>query len=98
MDDGGGPVQVVGYSGDVTPCAGLTELAQEADVLVVECNGRHTPPGVPTAHMDEEAIRALVAAHPGTQLILTHLGEQVDTASLAGAGVTIPDDFERLTV
>jgi ribonuclease Z len=91
-------VQVVGYSGDVTPCAGLTELAREADVLVLECNGRHTPPGVPTSHMDEESVRALAAAHPDTLLILTHLGEQVATASLAGTGVIIPDDFERLTV
>src|ERR1700722_36225 len=95
---GGDQVQVVGYSGDVTPCAGLTELAREADVLVVECNGRHTPPGVPTSHMDEESVRALAAAHPDTHLILTHLGEQVDTASLVGPGVTVPDDFERLTV
>jgi ribonuclease Z len=95
---GGAQVQLIGYSGDVTPCAGLTELATEADVLVVECNGRHTPPGVPTAHMDEESIRVLAAAHPDTHLILTHLGEQVDTASLVGTGVTIPDDFEQLTV
>jgi ribonuclease Z len=97
-DHGGDQVQVVGYSGDVTPCAGLTELAREADVLVVECNGRHTPPGVPTSHMDEESVSALAGAHPDTHLILTHLGEQVDTASLSGTGVTIPDDFERLTV
>ncbi len=62
--DSGGRVQVVGYSGDVTPCAGLAELAREADVLVVECNGRHTPPGVPTAHMDEEAILALRRGPP----------------------------------
>src|ERR1700722_591139 len=95
---GGVQVQLIGYSGDVTPCAGLTELAREADVLVLECNGRHAPPGVPTSHMDEESIRALAAAHPDTHLILTHLGEQVDTASLVGRGVTIPDDFERLTV
>jgi ribonuclease BN (tRNA processing enzyme) len=88
--------QVVGYTGDVTPCAGLTELAQAADVLVLECNGRHTPPGVPTTHMDEESVRALQAAHPDVRLILTHLGEQVDLASLHG--VTVPDDFERLTV
>ncbi len=88
--------RVVAYSGDTTPCAGLTELAAQADVLVVECNGRHTPPGVPTSHMDEESVRALQAAHPDVHLILTHLGEQVDTASLSG--VTVPDDFERLTV
>ncbi|HEX4433770.1 MAG TPA: ribonuclease Z [Acidimicrobiales bacterium] len=88
--------QVVGYTGDVTPCAGLTELAESADVLVLECNGRHTPPGVPTTHMDEESVRAVQAAHPDVRLILTHLGEQVDLASLRG--VTVPDDFERLRV
>jgi ribonuclease Z len=91
-----GLARVVGYSGDVTPCAGLTELAHEADVLVLECNGRHTPPGVRTSHMDERSVRDLAAAYPDTKLILTHLGEQVDTASLPG--MTIPDDFERLTV
>jgi ribonuclease Z len=93
FDRGG---RTIGYSGDTTPCEGLTELARAAEVLVVECNGRHTPPGVPPAHMDEESIRALQAAHPDVHLILTHLGEQVDLASLPG--VTVPDDFERLTV
>jgi len=88
--------RTIAYSGDTTPCDGLTELAREADVLVVECNGRHTPPGVPPVHMDEDAIRALRSAHPEVHLVLTHLGEQVDTASLPG--VTIPDDFDRLDV
>jgi ribonuclease BN (tRNA processing enzyme) len=88
--------QIIGYSGDTTPCDGLSELAREAEVLVVECNGRHTPPGVPSAHMDEESVRALQGDHPDVHLILTHLGEQVDTASMTG--VTVPDDFERLTV
>ena len=88
--------QVIGYSGDTTPCDGLSELAREAEVLVVECNGRHTPPGLPSTHMDEESIRGLQSAHPDVHLVLTHLGEQVDTASMPG--VTVPDDFERLTV
>ena len=88
--------QVVGYSGDTTPCPGLSELAREAEVLVLECNGRHTEPGVPSSHMDEESVGTLRDAHPDVHLVLTHLGEQVDTASLTG--VTIPDDFERLTV
>jgi ribonuclease BN (tRNA processing enzyme) len=86
----------VAYSGDTTHCEGLSELAGAADVLVVECNGRHTPPGVATSHMDEDSVRALQSEHPSLQLILTHLGEQVDTSALEG--VTIPDDFERLTV
>ncbi|HTU36733.1 MAG TPA: MBL fold metallo-hydrolase, partial [Acidimicrobiales bacterium] len=88
--------RIVAYSGDTTPCPGLTELAEGADVLVVECNGRHTPPGVPTAHMDEDSVRSLQAAHPDVRLVLTHLGEQVDLSSLSG--VTVPDDFERLHV
>jgi ribonuclease Z len=88
--------RVIGYSGDTTPCDGLSELAREAGVLVVECNGRHAPPGFPTSHMDEESVRALQAAHPDVHLVLTHLGEQVDTASMSG--LTVPDDFERLSV
>ena len=90
------PGQVVAYSGDTTPCDGLSELARESDVLVVECNGRHEPPGAPPAHMDEHSIRDLQAAHPDVHLVLTHLGEQVDTGSMAG--VTIPDDFGVLTL
>jgi ribonuclease Z len=88
--------RTVGYSGDTTPCEGLTELARESEVLVVECNGHHAAPGETPAHMDEESIRALQAAHPDLHLVLTHLGEQVDLASLPG--VTVPDDFERLSV
>jgi ribonuclease BN (tRNA processing enzyme) len=83
----------VGYSGDVRPCAGLTELVTEADVLVLECNGQHAGP---RTHMHEADVRELQARHPGTHLVLTHLGEQVDVSSMPG--VTIPDDFDRLTV
>jgi ribonuclease BN (tRNA processing enzyme) len=96
FDRGGGAGRVVGYSGDTTPCPGLDELAREADVLVVECNGKHGPPGAPPAHMSEDSVLALRAAHPDVHFILTHLGEQVDTSSLTG--VTIPSDFDRLTV
>ncbi|HSZ37213.1 MAG TPA: MBL fold metallo-hydrolase [Acidimicrobiales bacterium] len=85
--DGG----TLGYSGDVRPCAGLHELATEADALVLECNGQH---GGPKSHMHEADVRDLQAAHPETHFVLTHLGEQVDVSSMPG--VTIPDDFERL--
>ena len=88
--------QVVGYSGDTTPCDGLSELARESEVLVVECNGRHTPPGVPTVAHGRGVGPGPAGRPPRTQLILTHLGEQVDTASMTG--MTIPDDFERLMV
>ena len=85
--------RTVAYSGDVTPCPGLTELATESDVLVLECNGAHNGP---RSHMAEPDVRELQAAHPDTHFVLTHLGEQVDTTSMPG--VTIPSDFERLTV
>jgi len=84
--------RTVAYSGDVRPCAGLDELAENADVLVVECNGAHEGP---RTHMRETDVRELHEAHPGVHLVLTHLGEQVDTTSMPG--VTIPDDFDRLT-
>ena len=90
------PGAVIAYSGDTTPCDGLTELAREADALVVECNGKHLPPGAQPTHMDEDSIRELRAAHPDLHIVLTHLGEQVDTGSMPG--VTIPADFERLTL
>ncbi len=86
----------IGYSGDTTPCDGLSELARASDVLVVECNGKHLPPGAAPTHMDEDSIRDLQRAHPELHIVLTHLGEQVDTGSMPG--VTIPADFERLTV
>jgi ribonuclease Z len=96
-DSGDGPpAGLVAYSGDTTPCDGLDELARSAEVLVVECNGQHAPPGAPPSHMHEGDVRALRDAHPRVHLILTHLGERVDTSSVPG--VTVPDDFERLTV
>jgi ribonuclease BN (tRNA processing enzyme) len=85
--------QTVAYSGDVKPCAGLTELASEADVLVLECNGRHSGP---PSHMHEENVQSLASAHPGLHIIVTHLGEQVDVGKLEG--ITVPSDFDRLTV
>jgi ribonuclease BN (tRNA processing enzyme) len=85
--------KTLAYSGDVRPCDGLSELAREADVLVLECNGAH---GGPRTHMEEADVRELQAAHPDVHFVLTHMGEQVDTASMPG--VTIPEDFERLTV
>jgi hypothetical protein len=49
--------------------------------------------------MDEASVLALHAAHPDVHLVLTHLGEQVDTGALRGIdGITVPDDFDRLTV
>jgi ribonuclease BN (tRNA processing enzyme) len=85
--------RVVAYSGDVKPCPGLSELAGASDVLVLECNGRHDGP---VTHMHEDNVQELAAQHPDLHIIVTHLGEQVDPAKLDG--ITVPSDFERLTV
>jgi ribonuclease Z len=87
--------RVIGYSGDTQPCEGLTELAAAADVLVLECNGSHAS-GAPRSHMDEQSVRELRAAHPGTPFVLTHLGEHLDLAGIDD--VIVPDDFDRLTL
>jgi ribonuclease BN (tRNA processing enzyme) len=85
--------RTVGYSGDTRPCAGLDELAAEADVLVLECNGPHPPP---TSHMDAESVRSLRASFPGVPFVLTHLGGGVDASGINE--VTVPEDFETLSI
>jgi ribonuclease BN (tRNA processing enzyme) len=85
--------RVIGYSGDVKPCAGLTELAGQSGVLVLECNGHHSGP---RSHMDEDAVRELAAQHPNLHIVVTHLGDQVDVSKLTG--ITVPSDFEVLKV
>jgi len=87
--------RVIGYSGDVKPCAGLTELATASDVLVLECNGHHPEP---RSHMDEETVRDLARQHPDLHIVVTHLGDQVDVSKLTGAGITVPSDFEVMRV
>ena len=62
-------------------------------MLVLECNGRHDGP---VSHMHEENVQELAAQHPELHIIVTHLGEQVDVGKLGG--ITVPSDFERLTV
>jgi ribonuclease Z len=87
----------VGYSGDTRPCLGLDELAAASDVLVLECNGRHPWPNheQPT-HMFTDAVRQLRSRFPDVPFVLTHLGDDVDPADIAD--VTVPDDFQTLTV
>lgn len=76
---------VVGYSGDTRPCAGVDELAGEADVLVLECNGAHEA----KSHMDVGAVASLHERFPDTRILLTHVGGDV----VPPAGVELPDDL-----
>jgi len=85
--------QMVGYSGDTRPCAGLDELAESCAVLVLECNGPHPPPAV---HMDVPDVRALRERFPGVRLVFTHMGEGIDDGGIAD--VVVPEDFQTLTL
>lgn len=81
----------VGYSGDTHPCPGLDELAEGADVLVLECNSPHPH----HSHMDVEKVRAFREAHPGIPFLLTHMGAGVEAAGMTDT--VLPDDFQTLT-
>jgi ribonuclease Z len=88
--------RIIAYSGDTTPCPGLEELADQADVLVLECNGKHADPSHEATHMDEDAVGSLRDRHPDLTIVLTHMGEGVGKSGIEG--VTIPEDFDRLVV
>ena len=87
--------EIVGYSGDTRTCPGLEELAAEADVLILECNGPHDP-ALPVTHMDPTAVEGLHARHPDLPLVLTHLGAEPDTSTLTNT--VVPDDLEVLSL
>lgn len=84
------------YSGDTRPCAGLEELAANADILILECNSQHSSPSLPVTHMDVPAVRALRAQFPGLPFVLTHLGDDVIVDDLEN--VAVPNDFDSITV
>ena len=89
FDRGG---RTVGYSGDTRLCAGLEELAEASECLVLECNGRHPWP----SHMDIGSVKVLRDRHPDVKYLLTHLGGDVTAADVPG--FDLPDDFETVEV
>ncbi len=87
---------VLAYSGDTRPCAGLDELAANANTLILECNSQHSPPSLPVTHMDVPAVRALRDQYPHLPFVLTHIGRDVSVGDLEN--VTVPNDFASITV
>lgn len=85
--------RTIGYSGDTRPCAGLEELADNSDVLILECNGPHPPP---VTHMDVAAVEDLRRRYPHLPFVLTHLGPDLALEHLTD--VTVPDDLESISV
>ena len=70
----------VGFSGDSTLCAGLARAIRGCDLFVCECTGWGAP--VPGGHLWSEEVAELMAAHPSTTFLLSHLKER---HSLPGA-------------
>jgi ribonuclease BN (tRNA processing enzyme) len=85
--------RMIGYSGDTRPCSGLDRLAQEADALVLECNGPHPPPQI---HMGVDDVVTLRRRFPQLQLVLTHLGPGVEPAPMSSC--VVAEDFQIIEI
>lgn len=60
----------VGFSGDTTRCPGLYRAIAESDLFVCECTDWDRPV---ESHLWRAEVEALVAAHPQTIFLLSHL-------------------------
>jgi ribonuclease Z len=70
----GGDGATVGFSGDSSLCAGLERTLTVCDLFVCECTGWGKP--VPGGHLWSEQVAGLMAAHPETPFLLSHLAER----------------------
>jgi ribonuclease BN (tRNA processing enzyme) len=80
--------EVVAFSGDTGPCAGLERLVQGATVVVVEWT-LDIPLKGHLSRADLEALRARLPA--SVRLFAIHRGEEAEPP----AGVHVPRDLER---
>jgi ribonuclease BN (tRNA processing enzyme) len=78
------------YTGDSTLCDAVYDLARNAEVLVSECASRDER--IPV-HMNlkDDMPKVRAAMPPGSKLILTHLGPDVDAGGLADT--VVAEDF-----
>ena len=60
-----------GISGDTTLCAGLRRTIAAAQVMVCECSGWDGP--VDGGHLWRGEVEELIAAHPQTRFVVSHL-------------------------
>jgi ribonuclease BN (tRNA processing enzyme) len=63
----------VGFSGDSTDCAGLRDVVAMSDLMVCECTSWDGP--VPT-HLWAGEVRTLMAEHPDTRFLVSHLTQR----------------------
>ena len=76
------------YSGDTTLCPGLIDIAENAEVIVLECSCD----GVPV-HLSPEGVAEVSRHAPGAQLVLTHLDGLQDDREFPG--IVVAEDATR---
>ncbi|MFB2580036.1 MBL fold metallo-hydrolase [Herbiconiux sp. P15] len=77
------------YSGDSAPCLSLEEIAEEADLLLLECGYDIAPPReeAPAHHTPEDAGRTATTAR-AAHLVLTHRADTVTAPDAAARAAT----------
>jgi ribonuclease BN (tRNA processing enzyme) len=64
----------VGFSGDSELCGGLRRSIAGCDLYVCECTGWDGPE--PGGHLWRDDVETLMAEHPSTRFLLSHLSER----------------------
>jgi ribonuclease BN (tRNA processing enzyme) len=76
------------YSGDSAPCISLEELAEGADLLLIESGYDVAPGGEPPAHHTPEDAGRTATAAGVSRLVLTHIAGTVDARDAASRAAT----------
>ena len=63
-----------GFSGDSSLCAGLERVIDQADLMVCECTAWDA--SVAGGHLWSQQVEELMARHPETPFLLSHLSER----------------------
>lgn len=72
------------YSGDTAPCAALTDLASDCDLLLCEADSDTAPTDEPPVHHTPEQAGDTAAAANARRLLVTHLGPLLDPEDALG--------------
>lgn len=65
---------VIGFSGDSAVCPGLERVIAASDLVVCECTGWEAP--TDGGHLWRGDVEELIARHPRTRFLLSHLGQR----------------------
>jgi ribonuclease BN (tRNA processing enzyme) len=79
------------YSGDTAPCANLTSLAQDCDVLLCEAESATPPADGPAVHHTAEDAGATASAARARRLIVTHVGRSSTSEQAVARAATAYD-------